>query len=74
MCLMKMLKTQRWKYLIKFDRFNKIMRNKNYANMILWNTILRHLNLLIIYIIPIIWVMYENIIQLQNDMIILIEL
>ena len=74
MCLMKMLKTQRWKYLIKFDRFNKIMRNKNYANMILWNTILRHLNLLIIYIIPIIWGMYENIIQLQNDMIILIEL
>lgn len=74
MCLMKMLKTQRWKYLIKFDRFNKIMLNKNYANMILWNTILRHLNLLIIYIIPIIWGMYENIIQLQNDMIILIEL
>ena len=71
---MKMLKTQRWKYLIKFDRFNKIMLNKNYANMILWNTILRHLNLLIIYIIPIIWGMYENIIQLQNDMIILIEL
>ena len=69
-----MLKTQRWKYLIKFDRFNKIMLNKNYANMILWNTILRHLNLLIIYIIPIIWGMYENIIQLQNDMIILIEL
>ena len=68
---MKMLKTQKWNYLIKFDRFSKIMRNTNYANMILRKTFLRHLNLLIIYIITTIWGMYENIIQLQNDVILI---